>query len=74
MTNKVRGKSGFDWQLRGKFDPVTDLSTVEVFCGIDGSPVLSYSQAGNDKGTRKLVSARTTESRTLARARADFGV
>lgn len=71
---KLKGKSGFDWELRGVFDPETDITAVDVFCGLDGSPVISYVQAGNDKSTRKLTVTKTTESRTLARARADFGV
>ena len=73
MKKTLTCKSGFRWDLVGEVNPITAVSTVTVILPA-GSPVLSYTQAGQDRASRKLAQVFSTESRVVARARADFGV
>jgi hypothetical protein len=67
----ITGASGTVWNLWGKESGGT--ATVDVLLG--AMPVLSYTQQGVDKTSRKLLGFDTgVDSATLARARADFAV
>ena len=67
----VTGASGTSWNLWGKSEGNT--AYVDVLLG--AMPVISYSQVGQDKSTRKFLGAAAgVDSATVARARADFNV
>lgn len=73
MLTPITGKSGTEWNTWISYTAPTVPQINNVTVCFGSTPILTYSQSGDDKNTRKLVKIEDgADSSLVARARADF--